>query len=676
MRTIKHILILAVVLLPQQGFCAIRLQKNRMVIFNAAGDAKPIQRAIGDLQQDVEKVMGFQPALADEQVSSDVQLLIVNDAISTPNDIKPLAGEEEHEVYADHAHRRIVLHGHDLRGTIYAIYTFTEQVLGVPPLWYFCDWQPVRRTSIATDIRLHYGSPQVRFRAWFPNDTDLFTPWRWQSKTNDEMWLEALLRLKLNCVELETTVTYPDYRMSDEAQMVSDFGIILTSHHHVALNNSFARWNEYWREVRHEEPHKPSIHHLLDLIDFWRYNVETVHRSGIENLWQVTFRGRGDQPFWAFFNDAPATDEERGAVISQMMQLQLDIIKEVTGEQEPYVRTTFYDEMSDLLSKGYIRPPKGRNMIWTYVAARRDHYPNDDVVNFDSSLGVKLGYYFNYQFTSTGSHLAACEGPWKMEFNYRYVNSKCPLLFSVVNAGNLREHLTELSANAAMMWSFEDYDTDRWLHDYCAQYFGRKNAQAVASLLRDYYDAYWQPKPTEFPGLGSRQFNFQDLRYARCMDQILGRFEQYDDNPLQDIGFERVKGRTFRIQGTNQVDTLIRNMQATVLRFDRVAARAKRLAGSIPSAQRTYYNDAVLVPATFMAHVSHSLHAFLLAYRGQQDTACLRQNMNTAIAEMEAAKATLWTTHHGVFAEWYTHDRMFGIDGKINAMKQIIANIR
>ena len=667
----NKILFLLFLLLPLQAFSSIKLQQHKVVIVNEAGDAKPIQRAIAALQADMEKVMGFRPATAVPQGDA-VRLLIVSDAVGTPQDVQALSGEEEHEVYVNEKHRCIVIHGHDLRGTIFAIYTFTEQVLGVPPLWYFCDWKPVRRTAITTSIKFHAPSPQVRFRAWFPNDTDMFTPWRKLSKANDEMWLEAMLRLKLNCVELETTVTYPDYKMTDEAQMVSDFGIILTSHHHVALNNSFARWDEYWREVRHEEPHKPSIHKLLDLIEFWRYNVETVHRSGIENLWQVTFRGRGDQPFWAFFDDAPKSDAERGQVITQMMQIQLDIIKEVTGEEDPYVRTTFYDEMSNLLAQGYIKPPQGKNMIWTYVAARRDHYPNDDVVNFNPSLGVKLGFYFNYQFTSTGSHLAACEGPWKMEFNYRYVNSKCPLLFSVVNAGNLREHLTELSANAAMMWSYDDYDTDRWLQGYCAQYFGQKNASAVARLFADYYRAYWQPKPTEFPGLGSRQFNFQDMRYARAMDQILGRFDRYTDNPLQDIGFESVKGRSFRIQGENQVDTLIKNMELTAARFDIVARQAQALSKKIPVAQRTYYYDAIEAPATFMAHISHSLHHFMLAYHGQADKDFARRQLTLSLNEMEAAKTTLYATHHGVFDKWYTNEYLFGMDGKINAIKRLL----
>lgn len=67
---------------------------------------------------------------------------------------------------------------------------------------------------------------------------------------------------------------------------------------------------------------------------------------------------------------------------------------------------TFYDELSDLLAKGYLQPPTGKNILWTFVAGRRDHYPYDDLVTFDTTKQVKLGYYMNLQFTSTGAHLA------------------------------------------------------------------------------------------------------------------------------------------------------------------------------------------------------------------------------------------------------------------------------
>ena len=139
-----------------------------------------------------------------------------------------------------------------------------------------------------------------------------------------------------------------------------------------------------------------------------------------------------------------------------MIRIQLAMIKKATGENDPFVRMTFYDELSDLLAKGYLQPPTGKNMLWTFVAGRRDHYP------------------------------------WKMEANYRYVNTRGPLTFSVVNAGNLREFVMEMSANARMMWDMKAYNTDSFLIDFCTQYFGKEHAAEAAKLYHDYYYAYWQ----------------------------------------------------------------------------------------------------------------------------------------------------------------------------------------
>lgn len=125
----------------------------------------------------------------------------------------------------------------------------------------------------------------------------------------------------------------------------------------------------------------------------------------------------------------------------------------------------------------------------------------------------------NFGFASTGPHVAPAEGPWKMEFNYRYINNKSPLFFSVVNVGNVREYLLELSANAKMLWDYSSYNSDLFLADYCVQYFGNKFSPEVAQLYKDYYDVYWIPKKNEMEGL-ERQFLFQDLRYARVFDQI------------------------------------------------------------------------------------------------------------------------------------------------------------
>ena len=71
-------------------------------------------------------------------------------------------------------------------------------------------------------------------------------------------------------------------------------------------------------------------------------------------MWQIAFRGVNDQPFWAAFSDAPKDDKERADIINRMIRIQLAMIKKATGEEDPFVRMTFYDELSDLLAKGYL----------------------------------------------------------------------------------------------------------------------------------------------------------------------------------------------------------------------------------------------------------------------------------------------------------------------------------
>jgi hypothetical protein len=43
------------------------------------------------------------------------------------------------------------------------------------------------------------------------------------------------------------------------------------------------------------------------------------------------------------------------------------------------------------------------------------------------------------------------------------VISRRPIEFSVVNAGNIREFLLELSAKAALMWNFDRYQSEAFL---------------------------------------------------------------------------------------------------------------------------------------------------------------------------------------------------------------------
>lgn len=663
----------------------VALEKGMIRIVFSEQEEGPLKLALHALEKDVAAVFGSAPMVASQlnRDLSEVEIVIVNLAsghMKVPGDhLRELDGFESHRVYAHPETSRIYLLGNDLRGTIYAIYTFSEEVLGVPPLKYWCSWKPRTKEQIGLppDLDLYYRTPQVRYRSLLPGDQDFFTPWRNLSEEHDNVWLETALRLKLNTVETYSTIL-PGYRLTDYAYLIDRYGLVITSHHTSGLNTSFRTWGDYWREMRGTEPPEYLLSNEQAILDFFRYNAETVRRSGIENLWSVAFRGENDQPYWSIFKDAPENEQERAEVINRMLQIQYDLVREVTGEDEPYARITFYDELANLMAKGYLKPPDSPNMIWTFVAGRRDHYPYDDIVQFKGSEGVKLGYYMNFGFASTGAHVAPAESPWKMEFNYRYVNSKAPLFFSVVNVGNFREFVLELSANAKLLWDYDSYDTDRFMIEYCTCYFGKTHAKEIAELYKEFYHAYWNQKESVFEGL-ERQFVFQDLRYARAFDHIYDEFYpsggEVNMNPLHKIGYESIPGRTFRIDvgynhAENQVDAILHGMQQTIPKFERVAAKCSEMMLKLDDDRQLFFNDNLRIYSYYMAHLSKTLYHYVKAYKYQGDRDVLVRNLDLALLEVTRARQYLTEGQHGLFSTWYTNasqmKRTFQIDSLIN----------
>ena len=188
----------------------------------------------------------------------------------------------------------------------------------------------------------------------------------------------------------------------------------------------------------------------------------------------------------------------------------------------------------------------------------------------------------------------------------------------------------------------------------------------AAKLYHDYYYAYWQQKPSEFPGL-ERQFIFQDLRYSRVFEQIGKRFDDFSPNPLYEIGFERVPGRSFRIDGNNQVDSLIAGMKKTAVRFEEVSRHCEDFLKSLPKQNQRFFRDNLAAPCHYMAALSHSLYHFVSAYK-EKDRGKRTEHLEVAIQELEEARDALYETQEGVFSTWYIGDSM---NGKFNIPQQL-----
>ena len=653
-----------------------------------AGTPAPVRLAVADLQRDLLAVFGApSPIVADAADLHGRSAIFISgpgDGSSGLHDAG-VAGREAHGIHGREiggtAH--IVLEGADPRGMIYAIYSFSDEFLNIPPLWYWADWVPPRREAIdlPAGTRRIFPPAYVRWRAWLNNDTDFLSPWQRRSPENDHAMLETVLRLKYNTFEMggvaDLRPNAPRYAVQTEAAKANARGLVITAHHTSPLGSNLSSWEAFWKREGREVP-PLSVKEIGKLKTFWRYHVETAHRAGLEVVWTLVFRGSRDIPFWETFKDAPAAAADRARVINEMLQAQADVVKDVTGDPAPNLRTTFYNEGTTLLAAGLLHPPPESTLMWNFVAARRDHFPPEDLRTLQAPPDRLIAYYLNFQFTSTGSHLAPAEGPWKMAANYRIADGTGarPLAFTVVNAGNNREHLAELSANAAMMWRFKEFDADTFLREFCARYYGADRAADLARLYRDYYQAYWTQKRPDIPGF-DRQYIFQDMRYARAAEMLLkdmaanvNRPNPLDGHPLDDpskgsVGYFRVE---LQPGDANQIEALLRGTAESGEKFAAVVARASAFL-SATGAGRLLFNDNLLVRAKIMAALNTLLHETTLAYQAHGLRTERKQHLAAAIAAADAVKAALDETRHGPFGEWYDSDRNFGLKPLRNALK-------
>jgi hypothetical protein len=651
-------------------------------IFVDAAEPGPINLAIQDLQRDLQKVLGVPSPVVNSDPGGPAIVVTFHGAATTAWRDSSLLATESHQlkVQGSSAAPRIVLQGADVRGTLYAIYEFSDRYLNVPPLWYWASWVPPVQTSVAvpTNLVLRINSPAVRYRGWFPNDLDLLSPWMNVSSTNYNAVFETLLRLKYNLLDVDHISDVGGANTGLQwARTCRDRGIVITFTHYAPFGASIA---DYGSIVGGS----PNVNNLAGLLQFWTHYINLAASNNLTEIIQsIVFRGNGDQAWWNAIGGDPGTSQARADIVSQMMSNQMVLLRNLTGNLHPMMRTVFYSEVGDFMDHyntpaGFnMNPPVDPDLIWCPSSDQRDHYPTPDTTSYNylnyQSGHNPFGYYFNFQFYTTGSHVTAGEGPWKVALNHQIVSQKAGstnFVCSVLNAGNVREFTMELAAGGDMLWNLSPaYNPGAFLQSFCSRYFGAANASSAATVLSNYYSAFWQQKKPDtatFPSGFPRQFIFQDLRYARGGEALLSALTNrtYNANP-----FDAQGPRYFRVtpadNGTaDELHAAIAGSASSISNFTSVVSLADSLYPALPPASQAYFNDIVRQPARFMLQCNLFLqglcqgvanipngNAAVHPWVAQAQSACLA--MRDALNR---------TTQGPVFGGWYTSESKFNLN--------------
>ena len=311
-------------------------------------EPKAVQLAIGSLQQDFQRVMGFTP-----QRSEQPTLLIGTvgcnsriDQLVKSRRLANLKGKREKFIVAT-IDGQLVIAGSDRRGTVYGIYELSRQ-LGVSP-WYWWMDVPVARRDYAGILSGQYtdGEPAVEFRGLFLNDeAPCLTSWvkhTFGTDYGDHRFyakvFELILRLKGNMLwpAMWGWAFYADD--PENSKTADDMGIIMgTSHHEPMARNhqEYARHRKEWGPWNYQKNQQ-------QLDRFFREGIERMR--GTEDMVTIGMRGDGDEAM---------SEEADTRLLQRIVENQRRIIKEVT--RKPANKTTqvwaLYKEVLDYYDKG------------------------------------------------------------------------------------------------------------------------------------------------------------------------------------------------------------------------------------------------------------------------------------------------------------------------------------
>lgn len=474
-----------------------------------------VRMAARDLAGDVEKITGKAPTIVGEVEkcgAGTVVLASMNrpDSAALLGKLAPGFGDDlkgKWEAYRVESVKtpegqRLIIAGSDERGTMFGLYAFIEEYLGVDPLYFWSGREPEKRDALRWDsVAIGSGEPAFRFRGWFINDEDLLTEWMgggggrqidypyYSQVVNRETMravAEALVRCRFNLI---IPASFIDILNPPEEALVQECarrGVFLSQHHVEPLGVSAFSYFNYWKK-RGRDLKYSYFSHPAEVREVWHaYAEKWATYPNI--IWQLGLRGIADRPMWMADPSTPQSDADRGRLISEAMAAQVKILDEVCPRQPRHLSTTLWAEGSMLNQKGFLTIPEGTIVVFA------DNSPGwkwqQDFYSTPRNPKNTYGVYYHHGLIGSGPHLAQVASPHKTFECLKTAVEKDAEEYAIFNVSNIREFVLGIGATAQMAWRMDGFDPDAWLSEWVRERFSERRDD-IANAYRVYFNA-WQ----------------------------------------------------------------------------------------------------------------------------------------------------------------------------------------
>ncbi len=651
-------------------------------IVESAQEPGPIHRSTQDLVSDFTKVFGRAPKVVTSMDKAGPVAILIAQRENVPAGVD-CATTQDSEAFAlsetSTAGKHVVcLTGADMRGTIYAIYEFSQKVLGVDPMYLWTDKEPAKRTSIAlpADFAHTYPSPIFKYRGFFTNDEDLMTGWVLPKKGEQtgialstwDMVFETTLRLRGNMVVPGTWIFPTDLQVHAAAER----GLIVNQHHAIPLGVNVARWPE-------GVPYNFSTHPEI-LERAWTDAVAQYDPKD-EILWSVGLRGLSDSSYATLDPSVRDNDPLLGKRVSEAIAEQIKIVR-AKYPNAKFV-TDLWAEGSRLMREGYLKIPPEVMLVWadTGYGDMQDH----------GDVASGQGMYFHVaMMNGQANQLSEMVSLKVIQSEIgRYIKAGATSYF-LVNTSDIRPVAMTTRAVMEMAWggvpattgSASGEPDDAYYHRWATEEFGGRSADALAKIYKEYFaapaprptfgpprlsSAGNAPPPMETENIAAPRVEGDNYYHTEARRLILDSLSEHQVIAIPSQSpkwtLPHVVPQPDAQRREMLIDRDIKTAAEAQPRWDAVwkdAVAAERL---IDPARRDYYQEQVLTMITINRESNHMLFEVASALKDANagDTAKAETETAAALQSLDAIQAAMHAAEYGKWKNWYRGDWLTGV---------------
>ncbi|HEU0096402.1 MAG TPA: glycosyl hydrolase 115 family protein [Rhizomicrobium sp.] len=618
-----------------------------VTILEHADAPGPVKLAAEDLAGDFEKVLGRRP-----------RIVTGNPGNGAVVEIGAPGGGTEESFAIKLSGNRIVLSGADMRGTIFAIYQFSQDWLVVDPMYYWNDHAPARKASIVIPAGFSkiFPSPLFHYRGFFINDEDQLTGWApgehsdhsGISKPVMDKIFETILRLKGNMVVPGTWTFSSDPQM----KWAGARGLILNQHHAIPVGMNVARWPA---KVPYTYSQHPEI-----LQRAWT-NAVNAYDPKQEILWSVGLRGLSDTSYATMDPSVVGNDKLLGSLISKAIVDQMRIVR----TRFPHAKfvTDLWQEGARLMSKGLMTIPADVTTVWADTGY--------GVVQDKGQAAKGQGMYYHVAMLNGRANQLSEMVPVDRIYSEfgRYIKAGATE-YMLLNTSDIRA--VSMTARVVMDTSWGGVPKDGAMGTYGAwarNQFGEKAGAPLAKMWGSYFKAFSHLPTGEDYGDQIYHTEARQLLMSTMITppwyNIVGQSAFWTPVRILGLNIDPNYGRD--VERDYVAKTSERELKAcseAQTRWDAVWKDAKAAEALIPKDRLAYYDAYVLGGIAMNRDGNRMLWLVADAIRNANagDKAKAHQEVKEALAAIAEIKQVERAAEYGKWKHWYRGEWLVGID--------------